>query len=322
MEDKPKINLMKSKTLHITNGDSTTNYLKKLNIEGEFITWREMLCEGKTTIDVGSERFWKNRFLYLKSSYKVTKQKFINYTLKEYRNLCNKKQLDEIVLWFENDLFCQINMIAVISWLKRYRKGYTISIIQPKLRRSTVYKGFSELTENQISQALKKRINLTLDDIEYADYIWQLYCSDSPLRLEVVYKFNPMSPFQNLTTAVEDHLKRFPSIHNGLNAVENEILSVAHTNMLKNKDQLVGTLLKSQPNYGYGDLQYLQKLEQLKSLFTSFNPVKLSRKGKQVLESKLNFYRQLRNEESYLGGAKKYSFLYNSDTEKLLQITS
>jgi hypothetical protein len=322
LEDKPKINLMKSKTLHITNGDSTTNYLKKLNIEGEFITWREMLCEGKTTIDVGSERFWKNRFLYLKSSYKVTKQKFINYTLKEYRNLCNKKQLDEIVLWFENDLFCQINMIAVISWLKRYRKGYTISIIQPKLRRSTVYKGFSELTENQISQALKKRINLTLDDIEYADYIWQLYCSDSPLRLEVVYKFNPMSPFQNLTTAVEDHLKRFPSIHNGLNAVENEILSVAHTNMLKNKDQLVGTLLKSQPNYGYGDLQYLQKLEQLKSLFTSFNPVKLSRKGKQVLESKLNFYRQLRNEESYLGGAKKYSFLYNSDTEKLLQITS
>ena len=322
MEDKPKINLMKSKTLHITNGDSTTNYLKKLNIEGEFITWREMLCEGKTTIDVGSERFWKNRFLYLKSSYKVTKQKFINYTLKEYRNLCNKKQLDEIVLWFENDLFCQINMIAVISWLKRYRKGYTISIIQPKQRRSTVYKGFSELTENQISQALKKRINLTLDDIEYADYIWQLYCSDSPLRLEVVYKFNPMSPFQNLTTAVEDHLKRFPSIHNGLNAVENQILSIAHANMLKNKDQLVGTLLKSQPNYGYGDLQYLQKLEQLKSLFTSFNPVMLSRKGKQVLESKLNFYSKLRNEESYLGGAKKYSFLYNSDTEKLLQITS
>ena len=137
--------------LHITNGDSFTERLKTLSVKGDIITWREMLCEGKTTIDVGSERFWKNRFLYLKSSYKVTKQKFINYTLKEYRNLCNKKQLDEIVLWFENDLFCQINMIAVISWLKRYRKGYTISIIQPKKKSSTVYKGFSELTENQIA---------------------------------------------------------------------------------------------------------------------------------------------------------------------------
>lgn len=320
--DKPKINQMKSKTLHITNGDSTTDYLKELNIDGEFITWREMLCEGKTTIDVGSESFWKNRFLYLKSSYKVTKQKFINYTLKEYRNLCNKKQFDEIVLWFENDLYCQINMIAVISWLKRYRKGYTISLAHPQQKPSTLYKGFSELTENQISQILKKRVVLTQDDIEYADYIWQLYCSDSPLRLEVVYKFNPMSPFQNLTTAVEDHLKRFPSIHNGLNTVENEILSVVHANKLENQDQLVGKMLKSQPHYGFGDLQYFQKLEQLKPLFTSFSPLKLSRKGKQVLDNKLNFYRQLRNEESYLGGAKKYSFLYNSDTEKLLQITS
>ena len=53
---------MKASTLHITNGDSTTNYLKKLRFSGEFITWREMLCEGKTTTDVGSESFWKNRF--------------------------------------------------------------------------------------------------------------------------------------------------------------------------------------------------------------------------------------------------------------------
>jgi len=59
---------MRSSTLHITNGDSTTNYLKKLHFSGDFITWREMLCEGKTTTDVGSEIFWKNRFNFLKSS--------------------------------------------------------------------------------------------------------------------------------------------------------------------------------------------------------------------------------------------------------------
>ncbi len=43
--------------LHITNGDSTTNYLKKLKFTGDFITWREMLCEGKTTTNVGSDVF-------------------------------------------------------------------------------------------------------------------------------------------------------------------------------------------------------------------------------------------------------------------------
>ena len=64
-----------------------------------------MLCEGKTTSDVGSEDFWKNRFEFFKTTYKVSKQKFIDYTVKEYRNLCNKKNQKEIVLWFEHDLF-------------------------------------------------------------------------------------------------------------------------------------------------------------------------------------------------------------------------
>jgi len=49
---------MSTSTLHITNSDKTTSYLKSLGYIGEFITWREMLCEGKTSIDVGSERLF------------------------------------------------------------------------------------------------------------------------------------------------------------------------------------------------------------------------------------------------------------------------
>ncbi len=64
--------------LHITCGDSTTNYLKKLKFSGDFITWREMLSEGRTTKDVGSETFWKNRFQFFKTYYNVSKQSFID----------------------------------------------------------------------------------------------------------------------------------------------------------------------------------------------------------------------------------------------------
>lgn len=60
-------------SLHITNGDALTGLLRTTSINGEIITWREMLCEGKTTTDVGSENFWKTRFDFLKSQYKVTK---------------------------------------------------------------------------------------------------------------------------------------------------------------------------------------------------------------------------------------------------------
>ena len=314
---------MSASILHITNGDSTTNYLKKLKFSGDFITWREMLCEGKTTTDVGSETFWKNRFDFFKTSYKISKKKFIDFTLKEYRNLCNKKESKEIVLWFEYDLFCQINMLAVISWLKTYRKGYHISLVcSGKIKGSKKLKGLGELTENQIHQHYKNRIDLSKDDIEYADYIWQLYCSDSPLRLETIYKFNPMSSFQYLVAAIEAHLLRFPSIDNGLNKIENTILETANHHQLSTKNQLIGTLLKTQETYGFGDIQYDYKIDQLQKLFASFNPVQLSKKGKQILENQTSFYRELKDENSYLGGAKKYRFLFNNQSEKLLQITS
>ncbi|PQJ74373.1 DUF1835 domain-containing protein [Polaribacter gangjinensis] len=314
---------MKASILHITNGDSTTTHLKKIGFSGEFITWREMLCEGKTTTDVGSETFWKHRFDFLKTAYKVNKQTFIEFTLKEYRNLCKKKEQDEIVLWFESDLFCQINMLAVLSWIKRYRQGYQISLIgvgiDAKNHKNT---GFSLLSEEQINSFYKNRVTLSQDDIEYADYIWQLYCSDSPLRLETVYKFNPMSPFQHLATAIEAHLKRFPSIENGLNFVENNILKTANSHQFKSKSELITNLLNEDEVYGFGDLQYENHLKNLHKLFSSLNPVKISKKGKEVLEKQLNFYGQIRNEDTYLGGSKKYSFLYQSSSHKLLQITT
>ena len=168
----------------------------------------------------------------------------------------------------------------------------------------------------------KKRVTLTQDDIEYADYIWQLYCSDSPLRLETVYKFDPMSPFQYLASAIEAHIRRFPSMENGLNAMENNILKTANNFSFKTTNELVGKLLKDNEVYGFGDIQYANKIDNLKPLFSSFDPVKLNKKGKKVLENQLNFYGQIRDENSYLGGSKKYSFLYQNQTNKLLQITS
>ncbi len=314
---------MSSSILHITNGDSTTNYIKSLQFKGEFVTWREMLCEGKTSIDVGSESFWKTRFEFLKSSYRISKKTFIDFTLKEYRNLCQKSEQKEIVLWFEFDLFCQINMIAIISWIKRYRKGEKISLVcSGNVEGSKLPLGITDLNKTQVLKHFKNRVVLSQDDIEYADYVWQLYCSDSPLRLETVHKFNPMSPFVYLTDALHIHLQRFPSIENGLNVVENYILQTANKSQALSKQELVTNLLENNQILGFGDLQYQQKLEQMKGLFTSLHPVKLSRKGKKVLHDSLNFYREIRNEYSYLGGVKKYSYLYNNGTEKLLKITS
>jgi len=306
--------------LHITNGDSFTSRLQSLQFNGDVITWREMLCEGKTLSTVGSESFWKTRFEFLNKNYKVSKSWFIEKTLKEYRSLCNHKQQDQIVLWFEYDLFCQINMLAVLSWLKQHRRHAEISLVcSGKVEGSNKLYGLNELNDKKLLELYDNRKVLSQDDIEYADYIWQLYCSDNPMRLENQIANNDFQ-FEYLSDALKTHLKRYPTIKNGLNDLENHILELAKNEKPESKKELMGSLLTNQGFYGFGDTQYERMISSLKPLFSSFDPVKLTKKGLNVLKQESNYYSELRDNQMYLGGSLKYNFLYNTDTDRILKL--
>ncbi|MGW9686334.1 DUF1835 domain-containing protein [Flagellimonas sp. 2504JD1-5] len=306
--------------LHITNGDNFTSKLQSLDLKGDIITWREMLCEGKTLCNVGSESFWKTRFEFLNKNYKVSKSWFVEKTLKEYRSLCNHKQQDQIVLWFEYDLFCQINMLAVLSWLKTHRRHAEISLVcSGNEDESDKLYGLGELSDEQLMLLYEKRTILSQDDIEYADYVWQLYCSDNPIRLENLINHNNFQ-FEYLSDALKAHLKRFPTIKNGLNALENRVLETAMSKKPETRKQLLGEILTDQGYYGFGDTQYDRIITSLKPLFGSFNPVKLTKKGSDILENKANYYSQIRDNQLYLGGSLKYNFLYNTATDRILKL--
>ena len=309
-----------SSQLHITNGDSFTQRLKKLNLKGDIITWREMLCEGKTETNVGSESFWKTRFDFLHKHYNVSKSWFVEKTLKEYRSLCNHKQQDQIILWFEYDLFCQINMLAVISWLKTHRRYADISLVcSGKEDQSDKLYGLNELNDEQLLGLYKNRIHLSQNDIEYADYVWQLYCSDNPIRLENLIDFENYQ-YTYLSDAIKTHLKRFPTIKNGLNEIENRILELSLKEKPTSKKALLGTILGNQGYYGFGDTQFERVITNLKPLFTGFNPVRLSKKGKDILAGNTSYYSELRDESVYLGGALKYNYLYNTTSDRILKL--
>lgn len=309
-----------SSQLHITNGDSFTQKLRSLKLKGDIITWREMLCEGKTETNVGSESFWKTRFEFLHKNYKVTKSWFVEKTLKEYRSLCNHKQQDQIILWFEYDLFCQINMLAVLSWLKTHRRHADIFLVcSGKEDHTDKLYGLSELTDDQLMNLYHNKVKLTQDDIEYADYVWQLYCSDNPIRIEQVSGFQNYQ-FNYLSDALDAHLKRFPSIKNGLNSLEYMVLDFAEREKPKTREELLRASLTNQGYYGYGDTQFNRIIDNLQPLFKKFKPVSLSEKGRKVLEGKTNYYSQIRDNETYLGGALKYNFLYNTDSGRILKL--
>lgn len=309
-----------SSLLHITNGDVFTEKLKSLKLKGDIITWREMLCEGKTLTSVGSESFWKTRFEFLNKNYKVSKSWFIEKTLKEYRSLCNHKQQDEIVLWFDYDLFCQINMIAVLSWLKTHRRFAQISLVcSSDEEGADNLKELSRLNNEQLLKQYENKIELTQDDVEYADYVWQLYCSDNPIRLENLSDYSEFQ-FDYLSGAIKSHLHRFPTIKNGLNEMENAILALARDKKSVDRKTLLADILQNQASLGFGDTQYERALRRLKPLFSSFKPVRLSKKGKEILDNKTSYYSCIQDNDVYLGGALKYNFLFNTDSDRILKL--
>ncbi|PQJ23123.1 DUF1835 domain-containing protein [Tenacibaculum sp. SG-28] len=315
---------MSASILHITDSLKTAEAIQVLGISSPVITWREMLCEGKTTLKVGSEDFWKTRFDFFKTTYKLSKKSFIDNTLKEYRNLCKQKTQDEIVLWFTNDLYSQINNIAIISWLKSYRRGRKISIVNGTNSFDFITTIESDVPTNKelLKNYFNNRVTLSQNDIEYADYIWQIYSSDNPLRLETAYLFNPNTPLVHLENSIKIHLQRFPSLKNGLNVMENNLLHRATSDSFLTRESFLTDTIQKDTTYGFTNKQYLYKLKQLKGLFTSFHPVKLSRLGKKVLSYQVNYYANMRSDFSYLGGSKKYSFLFVEESKKLLKITS
>lgn len=309
-----------SSLLHITNGDNFTERLNTLNLKGDVITWREMLCEGKTLTNVGSESFWKTRYEFLHKNYKVSKSWFIEKTLKEYRSLCNHKQQDEIVLWFEYDLFCQVNMLAVISWLVANRKYAQISLVcSGKEDESDKMYTLNELTDEQLLGLYENKKVLSQDDTEYADYVWQLYCSNNPMRLENLTDFNDYQ-FDYLGDAIKSHLQRFPSITNGLNSMENTILNLTVDKKPSSRKDLLNAVLQNSDNLGFTDTQYDRAITRLKPLFTAFNPAKLTKKGKEILDGQTSYYSCIQDNDVYLGGALKYNFLFNTGTSKILKL--
>jgi len=208
-------------------------------------------------------------------------------------------------------------MLAVISWLKTHRPYAEISLVSSGLDGGAG--SLSDLGDEQILNHFTNRIFLTKDDVEYADYVWQLYCSDNPIRLENLKDFGSFQ-FPYLSGAIKAHLMRFPTIKNGLNEVENNILRLADRIKPKSKLELMATVLKNQGRYGFGDLQYERLFTKLNPLFTSFDPVRLSKKGNEILEGKTSYYSCIQENDAYLGGALKYNFLYNTNTDRILKL--
>lgn len=309
---------MTNRTLHIVNGDSLTEQMQELNLPGEIIVWRELLCEGPTQKEINAD-FFKLRKKFLLKTYNISAENYDERFISEIKKLKSLKSYDDVVLWFEFDLFCHINMLAAISLLKDKHGEIPISLVcSKKLQGEKEFQPLSQLSLKELENHYKNRIQLTTEDIETAILIWELYCGDNPLKLKPQIKVN--TNFEYLSSCVRAHVERFPNSITGINSLERNVLRLIEKHDIKNENHLLGYALQYQGYYGYSDNQMQRLINKLSIFYEALeDKIILSEKGKLALEGKKNFYRELKNEE-YFGGTKMYDFLYESESHRLLKL--
>ena len=305
--------------LHIVNGDGLAEKVKALDLSGDIIIWREMLCEGPTSIDVGDEEFLNLRQKFLQSNYGISKKDYSDKFIKELNKLAVVNNYEEIVLWFEFDLFSHMNMLAAISFLLQNRKTDPLSLIcSKKLDGEDEMSPLAELSKKQLKNHFQCRIHLTNDDISTAQLIWELYCSTKPKRL--ASEIERTSSFEYLSSSIRAHVERFPSTNTGLNTLETNVLKLIKKHEIKSLHHLLGYALKYQGYYGYFDIQMERVIKKLKPFYeVKDSEVSLNENGLKAVEGKKNFYQILKDDESY-GGVMKYDFLYDPENHDLLKL--
>ncbi|NOQ91744.1 MAG: hypothetical protein GQ552_03400, partial [Flavobacteriaceae bacterium] len=193
---------------------------------------------------------------------------------------------NEVVLWFEYDLFCQVNLLATCTYLlKSFRKDINYFLVcTGKEKGKEQLQTLSDYSPSAYKILYKNKLKLTKHNLLFAEESWNIYTENDKEKIKN-FNFNKTLKFAYLQLAINQHLQRF-SKQNGLNQIENKILEIINSGVT-DKNQIIKQLLVWQQKetvYGFGNMQYFWLLKKLKLYYTDENDViLLNNKGKDLI---------------------------------------
>jgi hypothetical protein len=199
------------------------NYFKRTNfIEEELmIPFNEAMCFGDTCNDIFSHEFTKIRA----KVHQVSPEQYTENTLRPLEPLfC--KNFTHISLWFDADMFCQINILTILAWLDQtdYKRTIELQIVGDKF----------ELKDSFTLEAegYYKIYKQVLIEKNFPEYIFP-----DPLKRGIKLYLNYLNKDSDLIRYIKKHQD-----------VSNE--------------ELVTKLIVEFQHYGLGDTQYLEIIKQ------------------------------------------------------------
>jgi hypothetical protein len=171
--------MIQKRILHLLNGQSMYHFFKSTGFLGEelMIPFNEAMCYGDTCSDIFSDSFIQLRARV----HRVTPEQYIERVQKPLKPLFNE-HFTQISLWFDGDMFCQINILTILAWLDQtdYKGGIELHIVgdrfEPKERFSLKAEGYytmykqvliqKEMPKNVFPDPLKRGIELYLNYLQ------------------------------------------------------------------------------------------------------------------------------------------------------------
>lgn len=259
------------------------------------------MCEGLTIETVYSKDFIDLRKVFFDAFYDIELEETkIEEALSK---LDNTNDYSEIVLWFKYDLFCHINMVAVISLIQQKKIDLPLYLVcSGRIEGSKNLKGLGELSSEQLLEHYKNKVLLNPSDIDIATTVWGI---DHILLKPLIVK---PSSFKYLSNCLKAHLERFPYLVDGLNILERNILKIIDKHHVTSINHLLGYALNYQGFYSYGDIQLSRIIDNLEFFYSiSDNKITLSRKEHEALLGQHNFSSEI-NDKMTFGGVKNLVF--------------
>lgn len=162
-----------NKIFNILNGDHLAYQLEKTTIEGEIIVCREALIQGNLQAD-NLKDFWKIRAGSISKDYKVTEESYYTKAVSEFEKILQIPDNSEVNLWFEDDLFCQVNLWFCLTLIPK-DKGLKIYRIFPKTTKEDNWKGFSVSDQFDLEESLQSRVLFNQKDIQLGTDLWEAF---------------------------------------------------------------------------------------------------------------------------------------------------
>ncbi len=262
-----------SKILHILNGDATLHSFEQTGLDGDTLVWREVLSEGPLEEDITSSGFWNQRSTWITRAFEDTPAGYEHKVTHELAKL--NEPYEEINLWFEFDLHCQINLLGVLMLLKRQ-----VDLSQPQLYlispddypEVTDFRGMGQLNGSQLENLYDGRLGISAIDFYVADIAWRLLVKNDLQELSQWLSTNRYwGSLHWLRAALEAHIKRRKPNDAGLNSVEQALLDIYQSG-IQEKHSLYEHFWRQYPIYGMGDKEldlYLGRLQTQHSISVS-----------------------------------------------------